>query len=40
MVVQLCSAMWNQVAMMCQLLEWGLSVEHVLSGLLEMESSV
>ena len=40
MVVQLCSAMWNQPVVMCQLLEWELSVEHVLSGLLAMETSV
>ena len=40
MAVQLCSAMWNQAVVMYQLLEWGLSVENVLSGLLEMVSSV
>ena len=40
MAVQLYSAMWNQAVAMCQLLEWVLSVEHVPSGLLEMESSV
>ena len=40
MVVQLYSAMWNQAVVMYQLLEWGLSVDRVLLGLLEMEASV
>ena len=40
MVVRLYSAMWNQAVVMYQLLEWGLSVDHVLLGLLEMEASV